>query len=295
MQLGLGAAQFGLDYGISNEAGKVRFEEVRRIMDLATAAGISIVDTAPAYGNSESSIGTAIRGRSGFRVITKTPIFSSQTIGETDAHALKETFYKSRETLGGGMIHGLLFHRADDILKSGGRFLVDAARELVDSGVLEKVGVSVYTGSQIDQVLKVFRPDIVQAPLNVFDQRLVVSGHLERLKSLGSEVHLRSVFLQGLLLMDLGRIPQYFAPFMPHVTRYFDALNAAHVSKLEAALNFVATLKHADAILVGVTRAEELNEIIKIFNSGRVAKIDYQCFASNDTRLLDPSCWQLEA
>lgn len=295
MKLGLGAVQFGLDYGISNETGKVRFEEVRKIVGMAAAAGMSIVDTAPAYGDSESSIGAVLRDNGSFRVITKTPVFPAQTIGETDVRALKETFDKSRERLDGGKIHGLLFHRAEDILKSGGKFLVDAARDLVDRGVLEKVGVSVYTGSQIDRVLKVFRPDIVQVPLNVFDQRLVASGHLERLKSLGSEIHVRSVFLQGLLLMDVAQIPGYFRPFMLHIVRYFDALNAAHVSKLQAALNFVTTLKHVDVVLVGVTRVEELKEIIEIVGSGTSTKIDYRSFASVDSRLIDPQCWRLEA
>lgn len=295
MQLGLGAAQFGLDYGISNETGKVRFEEVRRIVDLAAAAGVSLVDTAPAYGDSESSLGSALRGHDGFRVVTKTPVFPAQVIGDRDVRALKDTFDKSRKLLGGGRIYGLLFHRAGDVLKPGGKCLVEAARELVDRGVLEKIGVSVYTGSQIDQVLKLFRPDIVQVPLNVFDQRLVASGYLDRLKSLGSEIHVRSIFLQGLLLMEPGRIPRYFEPFMSHLAHYYDALNVARVGKLEAALNFVATLGCVDIVLVGVTRAEELNEIIETVNSGKGAKIDYQSFASNDSRLVDPSCWRLEA
>jgi aryl-alcohol dehydrogenase-like predicted oxidoreductase len=292
MRLGLGTAQFGLDYGVSNRRGRVRIAEVRKIFEVAESAGISLLDTAPSYGDSEASIGAALEPAAEFRIVTKTPVFTSDTIGAADAQALSESFDASRKALRRETLYGLLFHHADDVLKPGGKRLVDAAQDLVESGAVEKIGVSVYTGSEIDRILDVFAPGIVQAPANVFDQRLVRSGYLARLEQLGVELHVRSVFLQGLLLMDADRMPAYFGSFQPRLRRYFDAVAAAGSSKVEAALGFAMSLP-ADAVLVGVSSVGELRELVRSSDS-RAQRIDYDAFAIDDPRLVDPSRWKLQ-
>ena len=292
MRLGLGTAQFGLDYGVSNRSGKVRIAEARKIFEVAESAGISLLDTAPAYGDSQASIGAALEPQARFRMVTKTPVFTSDTIGASDAHALSESFDASRKALRRDTLYGLLFHRADDVLKPGGRRLVDAAQDLVQRGAVEKIGVSVYTGSEIDRILDVFTPGIVQTPVNVLDQRLVKSGHLARLGQLGVELHVRSVFLQGLLLMDAERMPAYFGPFQPGLRGYFAAVAAGGLSKVEAVLGFAMSLP-ADAVLVGVSSAEELRELIRCSDS-RAARIDYDAYAIDDPGLVDPSRWSLQ-
>ncbi len=292
MRLGLGTAQFGLDYGVSNRSGRVRIAELRTIFEVAESAGISLLDTAPSYGDSEASIGAALEPAAEFRMATKTPVFTSDTIVAADAKALSESFDASRNALRRDTLYGLLFHRADDVLKPGGRRLVDAAQDLVASGAVEKIGVSVYTSSEIDRILDVFTPGIVQAPVNVFDQRLVRSGHLARLRELGVELHVRSVFLQGLLLMDANRVPAYFDSFQPVLRRYFGAVAAAGSSKVGAALGFAMSLP-ADTVLVGVSSAEELRELVRCSDSG-AARIDYDAYAIDDPRLTDPSRWKLQ-
>jgi aryl-alcohol dehydrogenase-like predicted oxidoreductase len=292
VRLGLGTAQFGLDYGVSNRTGKVRAAEMRKIFEVAESAGISLVDTAPSYGDSEVCIGAALEPTARFRVVTKTPAFISDTIVASDARALSETFHASRKALRRDTLYGLLFHRADDVLKPGGKGLVDAAQDLVASGAVEKIGVSVYTGGEIDRILDVFAPGIIQAPVNVFDQRLVRSGHLARLGQLGVEIHVRSVFLQGLMLMDADRMPPYFGSFQPALRRYFDAVAAAGVSKVEAALGFAMSLP-ADTVLVGVSSADELRELVRCSDS-RAVQIDYEAYAIDDPRLTNPFRWKLQ-
>lgn len=293
MRLGLGTAQFGLDYGVSNPTGKVRIQEIRKILELAATSGVSILDTAPAYGASEAAIGSALGGRTDFRIVTKTPVFARNAIDENDVRALAETFRQSREALRRDQLYGLLFHRAADVLKPGGKSLIDAALRLVETGAVEKIGVSVYTGADIERILELFTPDIVQVPVNVFDQRLLVSGHLANLRSLGTEIHIRSVFLQGLLLMNPDRIPPYFEPFKAHIARYFDAVAAAGMSRLEAALAFAMSLD-ADVALIGVTSVQELQEVLRYSHSQTGNPIDYGQFAQSDPRLVEPSRWQLD-
>ena len=291
MQLGLGTAQFGLDYGVSNRSGRVPVEEVARILDLARRSGVELIDTAPAYGSSEEAIGTALRGAVPFRVVTKTPVFAGERITGADARALAESFGRSRAALGADKIYGLLFHRAEDIAKPGGPLLIEAARQLVADRTLEKIGVSVYSGAGLERVLALFAPDIVQVPVNVFDQRLVRSGHLERLRRNGAEIHIRSAFLQGLLLMEPDRLPRYFDAFGSHLGRYFEALACAGCSALEAALTYVRSVP-ADAALIGVTTSEELRQVLSAWTA-RPAHIDFAAFAHDDPRLLNPSLWKL--
>ena len=291
MQLGLGTAQFGLDYGVSNRSGRVPVDEVARILELARCSGVDLVDTAPAYGSSEEAIGTASRGAVPFRVVTKTPVFASERITDADAKALAESFGRSRTALRADKLHGLLFHRADDIVKPGGRRLIETAQQLVADGALEKIGVSVYSAAELERVLAIFAPDIVQVPVNVFDQRLVRSGHLERLRQSGAEIHVRSVFLQGLLLMEPDRLPRYFDAFESHLGRYFEAVAAAGCSALEAALTYVRSVT-ADAALIGVTRSDELRQALSAWTAPP-ARIDFAAFAHDDPRLLNPSRWKL--
>jgi aryl-alcohol dehydrogenase-like predicted oxidoreductase len=115
---------------------------------------------------------------------------------------------------------------------------------------------------------------------------------LVRLRELGVELHVRSVFLQGLLLMDADRVPAYFDSFQPVLRRYFDSVAAAGSSKVEAALGFAMSLP-ADAVLVGVSSAEELRELVRCSDSG-AARIDYDAYAIDDPRLTDPSRWKLQ-
>ena len=107
---------------------------------------------------------------------------------------------------GRGNVYGLLAHHADDLLVPGGRRVFEEMQRLLEEGLVRKIGVSVYSGQQIDSILELYTPDIVQLPLNLFDQRLLESGHLEKLKRRGVEIHARSVFLQGLLLIEPDQV-----------------------------------------------------------------------------------------
>lgn len=293
MRLGLGTAQFGLDYGVSNARGKVPRSEVQRILDLAAASAVPVLDTAPSYGDSEAAIGTVLARGADFRVVTKTPVFDGETIGRDDVRLLIETFRRSRETLQRERLHALLFHRAADILKPGGGLLVDAALRLIESGEVAKIGVSVYTAAEIDRVLELFTPDVVQLPINVFDQRLIASGHVSRLRELGSEIHVRSVLLQGLLLMEPRRLPRYLEAYSGHMSRYFEAVSAAGLTALEAALGFAMSVD-ADIALIGVTSVGELDEALRCAaRAPGPAALPYELFALDDAGLLDPSRWQL--
>ncbi len=220
MKLGIGTAQFGLDYGISNTSGKTSLKEVRSILKIATENGVDVLDTAYSYGDSESVIGKCLPEQNRFRVIIKTPSFKKSRYTAADGNTIKSAFYESLERLRLSSVAGLLIHHADNVLAEGGEFLYDAMHELKSKGLVEKIGFSAYSGEQIDKLLDLYDFELIQVPVNVLDQRLIKGGELKKLKNKGIEIHARSIFLQGLLLMEPDNIHSYFDPIKPVINKY---------------------------------------------------------------------------
>jgi aryl-alcohol dehydrogenase-like predicted oxidoreductase len=289
MKIGLGTVQFGLDYGISNDRGRTGPDEVARILKIARAHGIDVLDTAPAYGTSEAVLGTCHAAMTGFRIVTKTPRFDPANLPGDNADALENSLRASLERLATTSVYGLLFHRTSDLWSPGGDLLMARARACRAAGLVQKLGVSVYNAQEIDAILDLPGIDLVQVPINVLDQRLLASGHLDRLKAAGIEIHARSVFLQGLLLMEPTALP----PALANARRPLEAFRAnAHqrsLSPLEAALGFVLGVPQIDVALCGVNDAAQLQTIC-----GRVTALppeEFAGLAQADPALLDPSQW----
>lgn len=292
MKLGLGTVQFGLDYGISNSAGRTPPREVRAILELAAAEGVRVLDTAPAYGRSEEVLGQSMSAADDFAIVTKTPEFHGGTITASHADLLRRTFGESLRKLRRPRLYGLLAHHADDLLAPGGERLMQAMLELKQQGLVSKVGASVYNGLQIDAIMQRHAIDLVQLPLSVLDQRLLASGHLRKLKQAGVEVHARSVFLQGLLLMPVANLPRYFDPLRSHLANYHAYLEAAGIPPMRAALDFALGLAEVDHVILGVNSRLQLQEILsQQAGGGTVA--DWRRFAFGDAAMLDPSQWRL--
>lgn len=288
-KMGLGSVQWGLAYGIANRQGITSRHTVKEILAEAQAKGITVLDTAALYGDSESVLGA--NSLNTFRIVTKTPRFGTDSISASQAVHLTNTFHQSLSHLSCPRVYGLLVHHADDLFVPGGEKLIAAMEELKERGLVERIGVSVYDGVQIDALLKRFNPDIVQLPINVIDQRLLVGGQLERLKAGGTEIHARSVFLQGLLLMALGEIPVYFDPIRPLLTRWHSAAEAQGMSLAQAALSFVRDISYVDTVLVGVENLDQFRSCCADF--AVAAKFDASGLACHDPLFVNPALWKL--
>jgi aryl-alcohol dehydrogenase-like predicted oxidoreductase len=294
MELGLGTVQFGLDYGVSNAQGRTPEPEVRRVLDLAARGGVRVLDTAAAYGESEAVLGRCLPGAGGFRVVTKTvPLRGERGTAEAP-RLVREGFYRSLARLGLPAVDGLLAHHAADLLGPGGDEIFAVLDGLRREGQARRIGLSVYAGAEIDAALERYDFDLVQAPANVLDQRLVAGGQLRRLKERGVEVHIRSVFLQGLLLLDPEAAPAYFAPVRPRLAAWRQALRAAGLTPAQGALAFARSLD-ADVVLVGVEDAAQMAANIADFAAARGADLDFAAFALDDEKYVNPGKWELAA
>lgn len=289
-KLGLGTVQWGLPYGLANQHGITTPETVTTLLNEARHYGIEVLDTASLYGKSEAVLGT--NSLEGFKVVTKTPSFATPHISDIEVNQLREAFQQSLDLLSCKKIYGLLIHHAKNLLVPGGDRLLAAMMQLKEKGVVEKIGVSVYDSMQVDVILKKFKPDLIQLPLNVLDQRMLTSGHLELLKNEGVEIHVRSVFLQGLLLMPLSNIPAFFEPVRPLLTRWHAAAHAQGLTANQAALAFVKNIPYVDTVLVGLDNLAQLRSCINDFTID--INFDATGLACNDPVFVNPSLWQLK-
>ena len=180
MKIGLGTVQFGLDYGVSNPQGITPATEVKDILALAWKSGITILDTAVSYGMSEEVIGQSIPEGMSFKIVTKTPLFKKERIERADAKRLEETFLQSLRRVRQPALYGLLVHHANDLLVPGGSYLWQAMEDLKEAGLVEEIGVSIYSPREIEELLEKYHPDLIQLPVNVFDQRMIQGGHLRQ-------------------------------------------------------------------------------------------------------------------
>ncbi len=285
-KIALGTVQIGLNYGVANTRGQISDSEVERILILARSRGVDTLDTAVAYGQSESALGHA--GVSGFKVVTKLPQVPesvSDIQGWISAQA-----EGSLQRMGIGGLYGLLLHAPSQLLQSKGRDIYRGLQDLKKQGVVEKIGYSIYSPTELTDLYARFKPDLIQAPLNIFDQRMISSGWLSKMASEGVEFHARSVFLQGLLLMERERMGHYFHGWNELWNDWDRWVQDNGISRLTACLSFVTAISEVGRLVVGVDAEVQLKEILDIIPLS-LDNRSLDRFSVEDERLINPSQW----
>ena len=182
----------------------------------------------------------------------------------------------------------MLVHAAGDLTGADGQAYWKALLDLREAGIFRRIGISAYVADDPAMLAAWFKPDVMQVPFSLLDQRLLADGSLARLQQLGVEVHARSLFLQGLLFMDPP--PEKLKTAGPHLSRLRATLKEAGTTPLAAALGFVLSRPEIAAGLVGVTALEEFEQILAAADTP-LSALDWTAFALADERLLTPSRW----
>lgn len=288
MKLVLGTAQFGLDYGITNKRGKVTRDDVCNILAKAKRSGISMLDTAVAYGDSETVLGECYVDVRGFDFISKV------TIKPGSGLLLKSEVERSCHRLGTDRLYALMVHNADALLSDAAENYWAKIVKLKQEGKIKKIGVSVYSPEQASAILEKFEIDIIQIPCNLLDQRFIQTGLLKEFKLKNIEVHVRSIFLQGLLLSNYSELPAYFDPIQSCLNAIDNMSSVHQISKLDLIISFLKTLKDIDAVVFGVTCIEELNQLlhaVRATNTNTINNCDYAQFSISEESMINPVNW----
>ena len=283
MRFILGTAQFGLDYGINNSAGAVSCTEIERILSVCIAGGINTLDTAILYGNSEEKLGRV--GIRNWNVITKLPLVPSD-VANIYLHWSKE-LSGSCQRLRIDSFEAILLHRPQQLLEPCGASLYAALQRLKADGIMRKIGISVYGPQEALQIAKQFPIDLVQMPVSILDQRLLTSNFGSFARANAIEIHARSVYLQGLLLMT--RVPAWFAQWQAVFDEWHDYLHRNRLSAIEACIRFVAAQDLLSGLVIGVDRASQLEDLLDL----KLRPLrDLPQWPAYDDVLINPSQWK---
>ena len=184
----LGSAQFGLRYGLTNTVGKVPEIEVANLLVQANSFGISLLDTAQSYGNSEIVLGRNLPKKHKFRIGSKLSTQSQASFAPFDIKIWESNFLLSCKRLGLSKLDYLLVHSPADLKKKGCEYLIRWLTDLRDRGLVDRIGVSIYTSNDLEGIdLEIL--DLVQLPLSLLDQRLLLDGTISRLRLKGIDIH----------------------------------------------------------------------------------------------------------
>jgi len=281
----LGTAQFGLRYGVANRTGVIERGEGAEILNLAWSEGVDTLDTAAAYGESELRLGEI--GTKRWRIVSKVPAVPE---GVTDAASwVRNCIARSLKSLGTTSLYGLLLHQPGQLLGPMGDALHRGLLEAKDRGEVTKVGISIYAPEDLDALWPHFKFDLVQGPMNIFDRRLSSSGWLSKLRRAGAEVHIRSIFLQGLLLMEPSMRPARFDAWR-HLWDQWDRWRKeTSVTALQACIGFVLSQPDVDGIVVGVDSLRHFQGILEAATAVPVPPPEH--LQTDDIELINPARW----
>lgn len=284
-RIALGAAQFGLKYGIANEEGKVPPAEVARILLRARKAGIKLIDTASSYGDSETVLGAC--GIDGFMAVTK---LGEVPCGCPDINSwVDDQVSLSLARLQIGTLEGLLLHRPQQLLSHIGRDLWRSLERQRSLGRVSRIGYSIYEPDELDQLYERYQADIVQAPFNVLDRRIEKAGWLDRLSSDGVKVHTRSAFLQGLLLMDPQHRPKWTQQHSQLLADFDEWARSVQGGIESACLSFCLAQRGIDKVVIGVQSVAQLDKALSAPTT--MANLPPEWHGINDAALVDPRLW----
>lgn len=282
----LGTVQFGLDYGINNKQGKPSENEVKSILDYAHNNGITFLDTAEAYGDSQNRIGEYHKvANYKFNLITKynSKINLPKSIGKRVEYNLS--------TLNVDRLYSYMFHSFEEYRLFHPDFENDL-NFMINDGLIDKLGVSVYTNDEAFQVLEDDSIQLIQLPFNLLDNLNKREAVLKRAKERGVEIHTRSVFLQGLFFKEqLPNRLKRLAPYLKYVRQIQENNN---MQMQEFALNYALKNKMISKVLIGVDSLRQLQDNVK----STFMKIDENIIHEVDkidvkeSELLNPVNWK---
>jgi aryl-alcohol dehydrogenase-like predicted oxidoreductase len=281
-RLALGSVQFGLPYGIAGRDRPVEEPEIQAILETARRQGIRCIDTAPGYGEIEARL-ARLAGDAEFDFVSKIPAIPSDFSPSEAFDFVKQSAARSLERLG-SRLKTLLFHRGADLLESFGEQAWRAMEE-AGRGTDMTCGVSCYSPDELAGIRARFPVAVAQIPGNAFDQRLRDAVGIE-----GVELHIRSAFLQGLLLMP-AEVARRRLPAAAAAIDAWDSWCREHaLDRLRASLGVVKSLPRVGFCVVGVDSLAQFEEIIAAWESA--FPVDAGILAVNDPEVIDPRRWK---
>ena len=275
----IGLAQFGLPYGVANKLKHDRKKQFSKVINFAQKKNIKFLHTSKYYGNANDLIQK--KKINSFTIYLKYKPEDILNIKNIDSFNLKKIFDSKSIIL---MLDG--FENLNNDMASKVYQLISYLKK---KNFIKKFGYSVYSFKNLKKICKIFRPDIVQFPYNILDRRLEKNNLISYLKTKKIEIHVRSIFLQGVLLQKISELPKYFLKWKKILNKFNNQMNKCNVSNLEGCINFVLRNKYIDKVLIGVDHVDQLKQILEVKKN---KKIIFPQFVIKNQELINPSKWK---
>ncbi len=286
-RIAIGTVQFGVRYGVANQLGMTSYDDANKILQEAFSHGINSLDTAISYGLSEQVLGQI--GVRSWRVTSKFPTIP-EGVKDISGYLFKLT-EASLNRLNIESLDGLLMHDPSQLLGPYGDVIYQALCDMRQQGVIKNTGISIYEPEHLGILLEGRDFNIVQASFNIFDQRMKNSGWIQELRAKNIEFHARSIFLQGLLLME--KKPSFFDKWNNVFTAWEKWISDVGLTPLEGALYCAISNDLIKKIIIGLDSFEHLQEMIQAITKVQQIKHKIPKFEVIDPTLLNPSEWRL--
>lgn len=278
-RLAIGTVQFGMNYGITNRSGVPDEQQLAQILHWAMTQGIRSLDTASAYGDAHQRLGQF--GVREFQVVSKMP-------ARIEPYAMEACLVKMLTQLNCDRLSGLLLHSQEDLLDAQADMRFMRLLRLQKTGLIERIGISVYDGKALQDICERFPIDMVQCPINPLNRDCEAALQWLAEKRPEVKIHLRSIFLQGALLSAPQLLPEHLRSLRQGVAQFQDWCREQDIHPGIAALSYLRRFG-PDAVVVGVSSLTELQEIAAWHRSAAEVALDPPVFPFSSE--YDPRVW----
>ncbi len=270
--MSIGTVQLGMNYGIANHEGKPDEAKSFSMLRAALENGVTSLDTARAYGNSEEVIGAFLKTWEGDvpYITTKVPGFADSD-GDIEAHVIT-SIEESLSRLGVKKVDCVLSHAPTDMYRHGAK-LAAALEKIQKMGYTDKIGISIYTKEDVEAMLAYPQYSATQVPMSIFDQRLISSGTVKKLKDANYTTFVRSVFLQGVFFLNPNSItdPILVEHAAPRIRLIREIAAAEDMSVAQLAIAFMRDTVGVTSLVLGADTPEQVKENIAYFDAPTLA------------------------
>jgi aryl-alcohol dehydrogenase-like predicted oxidoreductase len=281
----LGTANFGTKYGISNGGSSLHGDDVKKIVGFAEKSGLFQFDTAPSYGNAENLLGLSLKHPRSAGIFTK--------ISSGDSGSVSKMLQSVRRSLvrtGASKFSGIYLHDESVLETTNPKEVILGIKELLDSGLTERVGISVYSEDALIKAKNICPElNLFQVPENICDRRLYNSEIMKKLALSGDLIYVRSIFLQGLLLMKPKNIPKEFFKILANVEKLIEFAKLYNISREALCLSYARKIPWATGLIIGVASVSQLE---KLLEPETALPQDFELhIPSIEEEFLDPRNW----
>lgn len=282
MKLIIGTAQFGFDYGVTNKRGKIPKNESYKILDIMRNNDIFNLDTASGYGNAEEILGN-YRYISDFNVTTKVAYKSGDIFNQVN---------QSLKNLKKSFVHTILLHDYANLDEKEKKQGLVELRRIREKGWCKRIGISVYEPKDTMDILNRECIDVIQVPINIFNQSFISTGELERIKKIGITIQVRSIFMQGLALSH--SLPESLNFASDVFNKFLDCQRKNNILPINLCVNFIKKTCDQCEVIFAVDSVDQLKEILIAFENALQIDVDYKEFESKDSLFINPVNWKID-